>query len=258
MNAVLMMEPTAVVGNEGESDSGSLRAPQAQERANMTVVEAVPKDEIGLLVEKWQSAEGQAKNRIGNEIFRRLDPQLRSVMKRFVDQGVQEDDLYQVAALAVVRLMHKPLRVKYTFAEIAYLKARDALREHVAAQGADVHVSDWARRSRSNVQGKETVKRGKSHVAVQVESSDDKTEHRDAATLEHLTTAADRKLYAALARLTPHKREVIRSNFGIDLSDEESIRSMSKRLGVPRVKLTRVIEEALADLRDIMEPEPCP
>jgi len=248
------LEPTAVVGNEGESGPGSTPAPQTH-GVNMTAV-AAKSDGVGILVVEWQGSTGNKKRVLGNEILRLLKPTLKGVVKRFLNRGVQADDLEQVAALAVSRLMSKPVRTDYTFAEIVYLRARDALKEHVAMHGADVHVSDWKRRSRAAVDGVETVNRGKSDesVSVNAQTSTDVSVYAAEPTNQDDQIDAD-SIVPLLARLSPSKREILKRLFGID-TPETSIRGLEDVLGVSRVRLTRLRDEALAELRAFMESEP--
>lgn len=242
----------------------------------MTAVAGGAVDEVGVLVAQWQATTGQEQRRTGDLIMKRLDPMLRSTAKRYENRGILASDLFQVAALAVVRLLSKPLRPDYTFAEIAFLKARDALREHVAMHGADIHVSDWKRRSRASVDGVETVKRGAHEESLIVKSRDAKTDTGDRPFLEgndYETSGgvtlrgepagsepstsseiddrldADR-LMVVLERLSPSKRELLKVLFGLEGRPEASIRELEKAYGVSRTRLTHLRNEALAELKE--------
>jgi RNA polymerase sigma factor (sigma-70 family) len=217
----------------------------------MTAVDGGAIDEVGVLVAQWQVLTGQEQKRAGDLIMKRLDPMLRSTVKRFENRGILTGDLYQVAALAVVRLLSKPLRLDYTFAEIAFLKARDALREHVAMQSADIHVSDWKRRSRASVNGVETVKRGANEESIMLESAE--SEHLEANTDVEPFSVEDQldseKLALFLERLSPSKRELLKVLFGLEGRPEASIRELEKAYGVSRTRLTHLRNEALAELK---------
>ena len=94
---------------EVEGDSGSLRAPQAQARAKMTAVEAVPKDEIGLLVEKWQGmVEGRTRKVLADRIIRLLKPTFDRVVGRFSEKvrgSLSPEDLRQISAIEAFKLL---------------------------------------------------------------------------------------------------------------------------------------------------------
>jgi hypothetical protein len=287
--SVTEVEPVVVTGNEGERDSGSLRAPHSQER-NMTAVERVP-DEIGLMVVQWQTTPSELVRRnLGNAILLRLKPIFRAVAGRFPDSArgsLRYEDLEQIAAIEAFKFFSKYNAEKAgsagaSFEQHVYRRALNACQQHVELHASDVRPSLHLQRA-SRGQGTDAYKGRKVDARAFVKSRDAQaaTGHRPEAfdgareldnggsayslsrpgavdsgqTPEALLGDAQRvvALVSAINRLSPEKGSLVREHFGICVDRDASLRDMARRRKVPRSRLAIELDEALKELREEME-----
>lgn len=277
------LEPTAVVGNEGES--GSLRAPQTQGRANMTAVEG-KSDGVAILVVEWQGSKGKAQTRLADLIMRLLQPTIRRVAMRFgasARGSLSKEDLEQVASIEAFKFFSKydhSSAGSTSFEQHVYRRALRACVEHTRMHATDVRVGDWTSRARRTVAG--VTKNGKlEQRRIHVQSRDASGDGGDSdfegarelddggsayslarsgAITEDpsnpeamLSTAELRQdLAEAMSSLTPEARELVRDSFGIGRDDVVSLRANADRKHVPRSRLADELEQALEVLRDEM------
>lgn len=203
--------------------------------------------------------------------MRSIDPVLRDVVRRFPRRGsLTTEDLYQTAALGVVRYVDRFDPLRGEFAAHAYQAAFRAVEEFVQRQSADVSVSHWARKGRGR-----SVEKG-SLVTVRVVPRESKTasgngadttarlglvESRSESRAEideakHTPTAEDllgtaqevAGLREALRALPRSQADLLRRVHGIGC-EAESVRSLAIKLGRSRSSLDAALHVAEDALR---------
>jgi RNA polymerase sigma factor (sigma-70 family) len=205
--------------------------------------------------------EGQvaASQKLLGALFVEYEPVLRRIAIPLAHHGSQSvEDLIQVGYATALRYIDSFKIGKVTF--VSWLRL-NANRDMVRAQqnhGADVHVSDGARHGKTRNESTE----------ISVESRDAKVEtteetpRRKAARSYEVNTVTAEDLFsdaevaarvrAAVARLEQPHRNVISRVYGIGF-EETSALQLSQLTGVPKTRISKILQEAQAQLFDLLD-----
>jgi RNA polymerase sigma factor (sigma-70 family) len=211
--------------------------------------------------------------RLEGELVRVMWPLLVQSARRFEKAlgSLSLEDLLQVGALEVhkaVSTFNVERARGQTFEQWTYFRARRAMKDLVGWQSADVTLTDRARR------GRPEKRRGDNVTPLHVESQDRKggegQEHESAPvfassilalqvadeTPEDAAASAQslERLSRALRDLPAQQRDAIARAYGIGRA-RQSVREISRELGVPRARIDQWLAVAVAELRSLMGEE---
>lgn len=210
------------------------------------------------------------------ELLVSVRPVIKQVVKftkRFAGSQSPED-LEQIAAIAVIRTIDKydPTRGGQSFGEVAYFRARTACEQFARMHASDVHLSDAAHKGRTSraVRGERGTIRvestdapapagdggpSRARASDELEAALHALAGRDSAaeSPELLLIAAERRarVFDAVRRLTPEKRELVSRVFGIN-RPAQSVRSVAEDWGAPKSRVDRMLARCLAELRELL------
>lgn len=221
------------------------------------------------------------------ELMVALRPTFKRVAGRFpphIRGSLAPEDLQQVAAIEALRFVdkydHTLATTRSPFRDHVYRRALSAVEEHVRMHSADVHVSDWQARGRSEQKSADgTVKQVAQNsgqrqkvekiVAAPLVITSDKAgtyyddeaqggghdfefphEQVEEKTPEALLLDADSAaaVREAIKQLAPFRAKVVRVVYGIGCT-QKSVAELARELAMPRRRLDETLQAALVDLR---------
>jgi hypothetical protein len=221
---------------------------------------------IAAVVIEMQQSTGARRRSLQGEALKLAIPLLKRVVARFpvkVRGSLDPDDLLQIASIDALKVFDRydhEARGRTTIEKhIAYSASR-ACEDQIAMQSADVNVSDDARRGRT---------KDRSPESIQVESRDATVTNADGVTAartglvegESPKTPEELLLLKEVVRLLPRlertKREYLGRYFGLEgygaHQSEHALRQLAQDFGVSYTTMWRKIQQALAELRVMME-----
>lgn len=262
------------------------------------ILSVFPRSPEGLVI-RIQAArlEGRLNEaaRLLGDLMGVLQPTFKEISRRFpphIRGSVHAEDLQQVAAIEALRFVekydHTLATTRAPFRDHVYRRALSACEEHVRMHSADVHVSDWQARGRSEQKGEDgkvrqvaqnSGQRKKVEKLVEIPvvvSSDEPapgqhlaqesqggaptsaaggskrydTEQVDETTPEALLLGEDTAaaVREALRDLVPFRAKLIRQVYGIGCTSK-SVAELARELSMPRRRLDDALQAALVDLR---------
>jgi RNA polymerase sigma-B factor len=177
-------------------------------------------------------------------------PLVNSVARRFSGRGERQEDLAQVAALALVQAVDRrdPKRLAALPAYVSRCVEGAVLR-HLRDRSSAVRVPRalHAVEAREALAGPSLVALTTARWPVELDADLDGTDDNPARLDE---TAATRGLAAeAIGALDPRERRIILMRFFLDFTQAE----MAESLGISQAHVSRLLEQALAKMRRRLE-----
>jgi RNA polymerase sigma factor (sigma-70 family) len=216
--------------------------------------------------------------KITSEILIAVKPVLLKATRHFAPSArgsLSEEDLLQVGAIAVLKLLNKydhEKRGTWTFEGFVLQDAKRAMRDQIWRHSADVMISEGARRGRtkkevdvrvsvvssdaatlrkrSSVGGSGNSNNGEEEFSQSFASASLQYQQVEHDTPEALLVTAQEKagLRKAIGKLPAQHREIVAWVYGIG-RPSASARDVAAQMDLPRTKVTKLLEEALAMLR---------
>ncbi len=218
-----------------------------------------------------------------DELVRRHSDLAESIARRYRGKGVDEEDLIQVAHMALLKAIQRydpsagsirpyaaatisgemkkmlrdrgwSVRVPRSLQERS-LEVASAAEEMAQRLGRPPHARELASKLRiSEAEVEEAIQARRAYISNSMDERSDDTGRRLLDRLEdedfHLSNAEDRLVVeSAMARLPERKRQVLHLRFNEDLTQSD----IAEEVGVSQMHVSRLLRAAIDELRSIIE-----